>query len=401
MKNLPPMKAPVTTPIIDLRLSEWATPAEQKYIAAINEHGSGGRAAKALGVGKTAVNEAMVRLKKRAALKGYSPEHDLVHPTAPGQRLKGTSTLYKDGVPVVQWVKTTADHDAAEEIMREFALSLARDFKGLARVTRPPKDVEDDIMCVIPMGDPHFGLHAWWQDAGEDFDLKIAEELTCGAIDRLIAASPAAGTALLLNLGDMFHADNQKNVSASGHQLDVDGRWAKVQQVGLRAMIYGIRRMLEKYNKVIFRINRGNHDGHSSYALALMVSCYFNNEPRVEVDLSPATTWYYQFGKNLIGSTHGDTIKGPNMVALMAADKPKEWGDTVYRAWYVGHVHHQDVKEYPGGTVEYFRTLAARDAWHAGQGYRAGRDMRCIVLHREFGEIERHRCDVAMIKRAA
>ena len=389
------------TAIIDTELLQYATPTQAKYVRAINEHGSGSKAAKALGLAKNAVNEAIQRLRATAALRGYSPEHDLVHPTAPGQRLKGTSTLYKDGKPVVQWVKTTADHDQAEQIMREFALGLATEFKGLAKITKPPKEVETDLLCIYPMGDPHFGMHAWWEDAGEDFDLKIAEELTTGAMDRLISAAPDAGTALLLNLGDMFHADNQRNVTNSGHQLDVDGRWAKVQQVGLRSTIHCIRRLLEKHDRVIFRINRGNHDGHSSYALALMISCYFHNEPRVTVDLSPSVSWYYQFGKNLIASTHGDTIKGPAMGAVMAADVPEMWGATKYRTWLVGHVHHQDVKEYPGCVVEYFRTLAARDAWHAGQGYRAGRDMRCIVLHAEYGETERHRCDVAMLKRAA
>jgi hypothetical protein len=195
----------------------------------------------------------------------------------------------------------------------------------------------------------------------------------------------------------MFHADNQKNITASGHQLDVDGRWAKVQQVGLRAIIYCLKRLLEKHQKVVFRINKGNHDGHSSYALALMISCYFHNEPRMEVDLSPSVCWYYTFGKVLIGSTHGDTIKGKDMMSIMASDKPKEWGNSVYRCWYVGHVHHRDLKEYQGGTVEYFRTLAARDAWHQGQGYRAGRDMCAIILHKEYGEIERHTCDIGMI----
>lgn len=387
---------------IDPKLVEFATVRQLEIIAAIEKNAGNERAAgRELGLKKSAVSDSMRRLRQRAALQGYSPEHDLTHPVAPGQRLRGASTLYKDGVPVLQWVKTAADQGQAEQIMREFALGLAQDFKGLAPITPPPKEVESDLMCVIPMGDPHFGMHAWWEDAGEDFDLKIAESLTYGAIDRLIAASPPAGTALLLNLGDMFHADNQRNQSQSGHQLDVDGRWAKVQQVGLRSTIHCLRRMLEKYEKVIFRINRGNHDGHSSYALALMISCYFHDEPRIEVDLSPAAVWYYQFGANLIGSTHGDTIKGPAMVSVMAADKPVEWGATRHRVWYVGHVHHQDVKEYPGGVVEYFRTLAARDAWHAGQGYRAGRDMRCIVLHREYGEIERHRCDVAMLKAAA
>ena len=253
-------------------------------------------------------------------------------------------------------------------------------------------------MCVYPMGDPHFGLYAWAKDAGDDFDLTIAENLTCGAIDRLVASAPEAETAILLNLGDMFHADNQKNVTNSGHQLDVDGRWAKVQQIGLKAMLHCIRRLLEKHKKVIFRINKGNHDGHSSYALALMISCYFDNEPRVEVDLSPAVAWYYKFGDVLIGSTHGDTLKGGDMLAVMAADEPKKWGETNHRYWYVGHVHHQDTKEYRGGIVEYFRTLAARDAWHQGQGYRAGRDMCLIVHHKKHGEIERHRCDIGMLK---
>jgi hypothetical protein len=254
-----------------------------------------------------------------------------------------------------------------------------------------------DLLCVYPQGDPHIGLLAWAEESGEPFDLKIAEELMCGAIDRLVASAPAAETALLLNLGDQWHADNQKNVTQSGHQLDVDGRWAKIQQVGLRAMIYCIRRLLEKHERVELRINRGNHDGHASYALSLMLSCYFHAEPRVHVDLSPALAWYYQFGKVLIGSTHGDTMKGKDLMGIMADDCPKAWGETKHRFWMVGHVHHSDVKDYRGGTVEYFRTLAARDAWHAGQGYKAGRDMRLIVMHKDHGEIERHRCDVGMI----
>jgi hypothetical protein len=387
--------------IIDPKLIEYATVRQIEYIEAIEKHGSQRAAAKALGVAKNAVCDSMRSLKKAAALKGYSPAHDMTRTVPDGYMVKGVSTYYdKDGKAAGQWVKSTADQDRQAEIMREFARSLAEDVRGLAPLTPPPASADADLMCVYPMGDPHFGLHAWWQDAGEDFDLAIAERLTTGAIDRLVSSAPAAHTALLLNLGDQYHADNQKNITQSGHQLDVDGRWAKVQQVGLRAMIYAVRRLLEKHAKVIFRINRGNHDGHSAYALALMMSCYFHNEPRVEVDLSPAVAWYHQFGKVLIGSTHGDTIKGPDMLPIMAADKPKEWGATEHRYWFVGHVHHQDVKEYRGGIVEYFRTLAARDAWHAGQGYRAGRDMRCIVMHKEFGEIERHRCDVAMIEQA-
>ena len=95
--------------------------------------------------------------------------------------------------------------------------------------------------------------------------------------------------------------------------------------------------------------------------------------------------------------THGDTIKEQNLIGVMAADRAEQWGLTKHRYWYVGHVHHVNKKEYPGGVVEYFRTLAAGDAWHHGQGYRSGRDMCLIVLHKDHGEVERHRCDIGMI----
>jgi hypothetical protein len=81
----------------------------------------------------------------------------------------------------------------------------------------------------------------------------------------------------------------------------------------------------------------------------------------------------------------------------MAADRAEDWGQTKHRYWYTGHVHNQTVTELPGVVCESFRTLAARDAWASGAGYRAGRDMRAIVLDREHGEVERHRVDVGML----
>jgi hypothetical protein len=379
-------------------LKKWATQRQCEYVDAVSETGSCRAAARKLGVHHSMVARTLNDLRLRAAQSGYSPEHDMVHPVPDGFKVKGVSTYYDaDGKPAGQWVKSSADHERQEEIFRAWVETLSEDVKGNAKPVKAPKHCDADLLAVFPIGDPHFGLRAWWQDAGGDFDLGIAEDLTFSAVDRLVASAPAAKTALLLNLGDMFHADNQKNQSASGHQLDVDGRWSKVLQVGLRTMIHCIKRMLEKHERVIVRINRGNHDGHSSYALSLMLSCYFDREPRVEVDISPQPFWYFQFGKVLVGSTHGDTVKGKDMLSVMAADEPEAWGNTRHRYCYLGHVHHHDAKEYAGGVVEYFRTLAARDAWHTAQGYRAGRDMCLIVHHKEFGEIERHRVDIGRL----
>jgi len=53
-----------------------------------------------------------------------------------------------------------------------------------------------------------------------------------------------------------------------------------------------------------------------------------------------------------------------------------------------------------GTLVERFRTLSARDAWHAESGYLAGREMVLIVLHKEFGEVERHTASLKQVRGA-
>jgi hypothetical protein len=379
-------------------LKKWATPRQQSYLDAVEKQGSCRAAARALGVHHSGIVRAIASLKYQAAVSGHSPEHDMTHTVPDGYQVKGVSTYYNaEGKPTGQWVKSSLDYERQAELFKAWVETLSDDVRGKAQPVDAPKHCDADLLAVFPIGDPHFGLRSWWQDAGGDFDLGIAESLTFSAVDRLVDSAPAAKTAVLLNLGDMFHADNQSNQSKSGHQLDVDGRWSKVLQVGLRTMIHCIKRMLEKHETVVVRINRGNHDGHSSYALSLMLSCYFDREARVDVDISPQPFWYFQFGKVLIGSMHGDTVKGKDMLSIMAADEPEAWGRTKHRYCYLGHVHHHDSKEYAGGIVEYFRTLATRDAWHTAQGYRAGRDMCLIVHHKEFGEIERHRVDVGSL----
>jgi len=100
----------------------------------------------------------------------------------------------------------------------------------------------------------------------------------------------------------------------------------------------------------------------------------------------------------LIGSTHGDMAKPDKLPQIMAADKPKEWGSTKHRYWYTGHIHTRNVIESAGCTWESFRTLAAKDAWHSGMGYRSGRDMCCILLHKDFGEVGRNTASLDLIR---
>lgn len=390
------------TPIykVDDKLYEFCTVRQLELLTAVNAHKSVRAAARAVKCHPNQIHEAIGLVKRKAALQGYSPEHDLTRKIAPGFTAKGHSTLYRRGedAPVVQWVKTSASDEQREALIREAVKALSEDVRGMAPITKAPKACHDDLLAVYPFGDPHFGMYAWAKEAGEDFDLEIARRLTLGAVDRLVQAAPAAKTAILLPLGDVFHMDDQTN-QTPGHknQLDADGRFVKVLHVGIQTFRHAVIRLLEKHENVVVRFVSGNHDPHAIWSLAFSIAAYFESDPRVTVDLSPAKHWFYRFGSVLLGATHGDTTKHAQLLGVMASDQAVNWGATKHRYFYTGHIHQQTVTEVPGLLCESFRTLAARDAYATGAGYRAGRDMRLIVHHRDHGEIERHRVDVGML----
>lgn len=383
------------------KLKEYAaTDWQREVIDAIKAEGSYRSAAIKLGRDHTAVVAAVNRARKEMQLRGYAPEHDYTHPVPDQFYVKGVSTLYnQEGQVSAQWVKSTVRDQDKFEQFKEFAAGLAEEVKGKAPRTKVPKVDTKDKLTVYPMGDPHIGMYAWHEETGEDFDLKIASSDLRSAMARLVDSSPASEEALVLNLGDFFHSDNQEGVTTrSGHRLDVDTRQGKVMRVGAEAMKCCIGMALEKHKVVRVRNTIGNHDDVTSYALALILEAYYHKEPRVIVDTSPNPFWYYRFGKVLLGATHGHNVKPEVLQGIMAHDRPREWGETTFRYWYLGHFHTKRQHEVGSVLIEYFRTLAGKDAWTNEKGYRSGRDMNCIVHHRDYGEIERHRADILMVR---
>jgi hypothetical protein len=382
---------------IDTQLASYATVRQLEIIEAIEKHGSNRKAAAALGVSPSAVDKAMRELKIKAARNGYAPGH-FEGGVAPGY-LMGKVTVQRGpgGVERV-WERQHPDEAQREAMFAEAIEVLSDGFRGLAPVVKRPARVAEDLLCVIPVGDPHFGLYTWAKECGDDFDTDIARRLSIGAADRIVASAPACGIGILLLLGDITHANDQTNATpAHKHQLDVDSRFVRVLGIAIETWRHILLRMLQKHGRVIGKLLPGNHDPQAVWALAYALHAYFHNDPRVEIDLGPSKFWYYSFGRVLIGSTHGDTVKPERLPGIMAADRPQEWGAAAHRYWYTGHIHSKNAIEFPGVQWESFRTLAAPDAYAAGHGYRAGRDMVAIVHHREFGEVERHRCDVGMV----
>jgi hypothetical protein len=340
----------------------------------------------------------------RELASGGTREAPPVDAIPDGHAVKGVSTYVgPDGRVKGQWVKTRAVGESIEDQIARMTARLPEIVPVReGSIPLPALERDPDLLAVYPLGDPHVGMLAWGRESGANFDLEIAERLMVGAVRDLVLRGPRASGALIVNLGDFFHFDNENQRTTHGdHSLDVDGRTARVLEIGLRIFVAMIDAALEHHDLVAVDCVAGNHDRYTSIMLALALRHYYRAEPRVSVPVDPASRHYWIHGRVLLGTTHGDRGRLEDLGSVMAAERPEAWGAAKHRHWLCGHVHHSQVKDLRGVTVETFRTLAARDSWHAAQGYVAQRDLRRIVYHRSYGEIERATVGIDYLERAS
>ena len=96
-----------------MSLLDYCTTERQTQIITLHLEGLGyQKIGDKLGVSKWVARDIIKNLKRKAAMQGYSPEHDMVHTVPDVFKIRGVSTLYNDeGKPVNQWVKSVADKE--------------------------------------------------------------------------------------------------------------------------------------------------------------------------------------------------------------------------------------------------------------------------------------------------
>lgn len=389
----------------------------KKTVEAYRAHGGILVAATALGVPRTTFQSRLERAAQRGmlldhkpAMPGFrvsqvstapdgsqhvqqKPEHGDEFAVPAGHRVKGVSALVDEsGREILKWIKTK------EGVLDPLAIAEAlkaafADFKPAAQITPPPITRNADMLTLLPCNDWHVGMFAWGKEVGENWDLKIAEETIGRAAEDTISCAPRCGICVVLGGGDLLHADSKRNETTNGTPQDVDGRYEKVLTVANRLMIRTVDAALQRHDRVILRILKGNHDEHAAVAISYFLSAWYRNEPRVLVDLDPSLFFWHRFGKVLLGATHGHTVKLAAMPGIMAHRRAEDWGATKFRYVHGFHIHHSSkiATEGNGVICESHQAPIPQDAWHYGSGYLSGRSLQAITYHSQFGEIGRVR----------
>jgi len=383
----------------DEQMLDFATPRQAEVLRAIWDNGGVRAAARAMGIDHSAVIKASKAVRAKAARAGYAPEHGMTKTVPDGFHLKGTSTLYKDGAPVVQWVKTSIDHERQAEIMREAIKGMADEIPKAAPVPFVGGPLDADLLNCYVITDFHLGALSWKPETGADWNMDIAERTLVGWFRRAIDQSPNAETALLAQISDLLHWDGFDAVTpASKHLLDADTRFPKLVRVAIRVLRQIIGMLLAKHQKLHIIMADANHDPVSQVWLREWLAVLYEDEPRVTVDTSPSPYNAYEFGSVAVFTHHGHKRKVTNVSEVFAAKFRELYGRTRHAYVHMGHLHSVDTKENNLMIVEQHRTLAAPDAYAARGGWISGRDAKVITYHREYGEVGRITVSYDMVK---
>lgn len=354
---------------------------------------SGHKIGKALGINESTARRILNVVKARAASKGFAPDYGMIRQVPDPFIVKGVSTLYNaDGKPVSQWVKSTIDKDKVSELVNQLCEEYMKAVPKY-RPVRPevPKKGYAKKLVVYPIADAHIGMLSWKPETGNDYDSGIAEKTICETMTALISNSEPCEECLIENLGDWLHVDNQFGETVrSGNKLDVDGRYAKIVQCGIRILRFCIEYAAIKHKKVTVINCMGNHDDIGSLWLTAALKNIYATSKNIVIQDEPSPRHYYRYGNTVIGCTHGSDAKPAMLPIIMASENPKGWGESKFRYWHVGHVHHDRVMEIGDCRVESFRAVCGKDAWTNASGYLAGRDVKALFFDRDHGEIARN-----------
>lgn len=307
-----------------------------------------------------------------------------------GMALKGRTTWVNGEDRVTNRVyMERADTQAALAAMSAAVAAFKEDVPRTDPVA-PPAHTHRDLLNQYTITDAHFGMLAWLEEAGADYDLNIAERLLLDWFAAAIDMAPDASTAILAQLGDLMHYDGfESKTPTSGHFLDADSRLPKVIRVVIRTLRRIVSMLLAKHDHVHIIMADANHDPASEAWLREMFAAFYEDEPRVTVDSTAGTYYAYEHGDVSLFYHHGHKRKVETVDSVFAGKYREIYGRTTYSYAHLGHLHSDALKSTNLMKVERHETLAAADAYVANGGWLSGRSAKVITYHRAHGEVAR------------
>lgn len=251
--------------------------------------------------------------------------------------------------------------------------------------------INDPHMMLVDPADVHIGKLATSFETGEDYNSQIAVNRVLTGVEGLVKKAqgfPLDQIAFVIG-NDILHIDTPRRTTTSGTPQDTDGMWYDNFLIAKRLYVDCIE-MLATIAPVRVVYNPSNHDYTNGFFLADSISAWFRNFESVQFDVSIRHRKYFSYGKNLIGTTHGDGAKTADLPFLMAQEAAHLWAESIHRYFFIHHYHHKLSKDYGTVCVESLRTPSGTDGWHDRNGYVGSpKAIEAFIMHPIHGQVAR------------
>lgn len=278
-----------------------------------------------------------------------------------------------------------------EESIKDLMDNFIEEVKKYAPKYKPVKytTTKEPHLLVVDPADIHIGKLCKIIETGEEYNHDIAvERVKSGVFGILEKCSFNIEQILFIVGNDILHIDSPKNTTTSGTHQDTSTMWFDSFKIAQRLLTECIE-ILMQVAPVHVQYDPSNHDYTNGFFLAQTIEAWFRNSESVKFNVTPSHRKYYEYGDNLIGTTHGDGAKEQDLPLLMAHES-QAWARCRHRYFYIHHIHHKKSKDYMSVNVEALRSPSGTDSWHHRNGYQhSPKAIEGFVHHPVHGQVAR------------
>ena len=286
------------------------------------------------------------------------------------------------------------DNTFKYEDFKEDFIGSVKDLKpNHIQIIRNESDNEKHCLLIDP-ADIHINKLCSAFETNEEYNSQIAVKRVKDGVSGIIKkASGFDIDKIILIVGnDVLNTDNAKNQTTKGTQQDTHLKWFDAFLMAKQLYIDIIQTLLAIADlEVVYNVS--NHDEMSGFFLMDSLYSWYNEHPNINFNRSPSHRKYTTYGKNLIGTTHGDGAKQNDLPLLMCHEASQHWHECKHRYWFTHHVHHKTSKDIMSVQIESLRSPSPADSWHHKSGYQhSPLAIEGFIFHKELGQVARLTC---------
>jgi hypothetical protein len=287
-------------------------------------------------------------------------------------------------------VKGETDTFNYEDFKEDFIGTVKDLAPNYIQIIRNNSDKEGHCLFISP-SDVHINKLCDAFETGEEYNSQIAVQRVRDAVASIIKKSEGFNIdKIILIVGnDILNTDNTKAQTTKGTQQDTHEKWYSAFLMAKQLYIDIIQTLVSIADlEVVYNVS--NHDEMSGFFLMDSLYSWYNNHPNIKFNRSPSHRKYSIYGKNLIGTTHGDGAKQNDLPLLMCHEASNYWHECKHRYWFTNHIHHKTSKDIMSVQIESLRSPSPADSWHHKSGYQhSPLAIEGFLFHKEFGQVAR------------